>query len=67
MKRPVFQDLIKTWLWDNSHKLILQVKPDESFLADRTKHETELLKRLDKKYNESDRNALVVAAEELKE
>ena len=63
--KPVLEDLIKKYLWDNPHKIIARAYPDEKFNENVEKVEKSTLEKIKENLSEEDKQKIIIEAQEL--
>lgn len=64
--KPVFQRLIRKYLWDNAHKVIMEGNGDPDFIAKRNRLEAIQLKRIAEEMDPAAKAVVAEEGEELK-
>ena len=65
--KPLFQHLIRTYLWDNSHKIIFHITSDSEFLSRKTEFEKRQLQRIAEEMDPKTQSLIVQEAQEMRE
>ena len=64
--QPVFQRLIRRYMWDNTHKVIMESNSDSDFVAKRNAFEAKQLKRIEEEMDPAAKAVVAQEGEELR-